>query len=98
MEMLYGVKIMPEGKKRATLMRLLEQMLGTLGQRIAGFDDEAAQAAADLLALRHQKERPVDLRDTMIAGIVIAHRATLATRNAAHFVDIPATVVNPWQA
>jgi len=39
-----------------------------------------------------------ELRDTMIAGIVLANRASLATRNVAHFADISATVVNPWNA
>jgi len=34
----------------------------------------------------------------MITGIVIARHASLATRNVAHFSDIPATVVNPWTA
>jgi predicted nucleic acid-binding protein len=48
------------------------------------------------MASRHKKGRPVDLRDTMIAGIVLAHHATLATRNTAHFEDIAAAVVNPW--
>jgi predicted nucleic acid-binding protein len=33
----------------------------------------------------------------MIAGIVLAHRATLATRNARHFHDLPLTILNPWQ-
>ena len=35
------------------------------------------------------------LPDTQIAGIVIARRATLATRNVKHFADIAAEVVNP---
>ena len=37
-----------------------------------------------------------DIRDSMIAGIVIAHQATLATRNIRHFDDLPVPVVNPW--
>jgi len=36
------------------------------------------------------------MRDTQIAGIVLARRATLATRNVRHFSDIAAPVVNPW--
>jgi predicted nucleic acid-binding protein len=32
----------------------------------------------------------------MIAGIVLAQRATLATRNTAHFADLAVSVVNPW--
>jgi hypothetical protein len=34
----------------------------------------------------------------MIAGIVLASRATLATRNAKHFDDLSISVVNPWEA
>jgi len=33
------------------------------------------------MASRQKKGRPGDLRDTMIAGIVLAHRAPLATLN-----------------
>jgi predicted nucleic acid-binding protein len=34
----------------------------------------------------------------MIAGIVLASRATLATRDTKHFDDIAKSVVNPWEA
>jgi len=45
--------------------------------------------ARDLMASRHKKGRPGELRDMMIAGIVLAQHAALATRNTAHFDDIP---------
>jgi predicted nucleic acid-binding protein len=32
----------------------------------------------------------------MIAGIVLACHATLATRNASHFDDLSIPVINPW--
>jgi predicted nucleic acid-binding protein len=47
-------------------------------------------------AYRQRKSRPVDLRDTMIAGIVVARHATLATRNVIHFEDLSVPVVDPW--
>jgi predicted nucleic acid-binding protein len=34
----------------------------------------------------------------MIAGIVIARHATLATRNTAHFEDVPVSLIDPWTA
>ncbi len=34
----------------------------------------------------------------MIAGIVLATHATLATRNVQHFEEIASSVVNPWNA
>jgi hypothetical protein len=48
------------------------------------------------MASRQKKGRPGDLRDTMIAGIVLAHHASLATRNTAHFEDISAPLIDPW--
>ena len=62
------------------------------------FDVAAAQEAGDLMASRHRKGRPGELRDTMIAGIVLAQHAALATRNTAHFDDVPVTLINPWVA
>ena len=65
----------------------------TFSASIIPFDTEAANAAAVLMAERQR----ADLRDTMIAGIVIASHATLATRNTRHFADLPVPVVDPWQ-
>lgn len=89
---------MPAGKRQAKLSEVFERILDRLGQRIAVFDEEAARLAANLTALRRKKGRVGELRDTMIAGIVLAHRASLATRNVEHFRDISATVINPWDA
>lgn len=91
-----GLQIMAEGKRRALLMNALEAALETIGDRIAPFDDLAARRAAELMAHRQKRGRSVELRDTMIAGIVLAHHATLATRNTVHFEDLSVPVVNPW--
>ena len=80
-------------------MDLFERWLVEVVQgRIVNFDEPAARRAADMNALRKQMGRPVDSRDTMIAGIVLASHATLATRNVKHFEDIAPSVVNPWEA
>ena len=97
LEIRFGLQIMVAGKKRSRLVQSFEGALDKIGQRIAPFDAVAAQRAADLMAFRQQKGRPVDLRDTMIAGIALAHHATLATRNTVHF-DVSVPVVNPWLA
>ena len=47
--------------------------------------------------LRKVSGRPVDMRDTFIAGIALARRATLATRNTEHFDDLSIPVVDPWR-
>lgn len=67
-----------------------------LDHRIAMLDAKAAQCDADLAAPHEARGRPMDARDTFIAGIAIAQRATLATRNVRHFEDLPTPVVDPW--
>lgn len=95
-EIEFGLQIMALGKRRSSLAESFELLVEKIERRVASFDRHAAEAASALSALRHAKGRPGDLRDTMIAGIVISQHATLATRNTPHFADISASVVNPW--
>jgi len=97
LEIRYGLQLLPAGKRRSTLVALFEILVvEKMDSRVASFDIAAAQHAGDLMAARHRRGRPGDLRDTMIAGIVLAARATLATRNTSHFADLDVPVVNPW--
>jgi toxin FitB len=99
LEVRFGLQVMPAGKKRSVLMELFERVLTEkIERRVAAFDMLAAQHAADLMAFRQNSGRPGELRDTMIAGIVLASRATLATRNTRHFEDLSISLVNPWEA
>lgn len=98
LEIRFGLQIMSGGKRRSVLIQSFQELLNRIGNRVVSFDIAAAEAAGDLMASRHKSGRPGDLRDTMIAGIVVAQHATLATRNTTHFEDIPAPLINPWIA
>ena len=99
MEIRYGLRIMPAGQRRDKMIEELDTVLREeIEERYAVFDVSAAQHAAELMALRRLRGRPVDFRDTMIAGIALSNRATLATRNVAHFADLSVPVINPWTA
>jgi predicted nucleic acid-binding protein len=94
-----GLKSMPAGRKRSALTTFFDRWIAEVLQgRIANFDEAAAECAADLAAVRKAKGHPIEARDTMIAGIVLANRATLATRDVKHFADIAGSVVNLWEA
>ena len=67
-----------------------------LENRVLVFDGRAATQAALLAAQRRTAGRPVDMRDIQIAGITLARRATLATRNVRHSDDAGVTLVDPW--
>jgi len=97
LEVRFGLQIMATGKRRSLLMQAFENLLDMMSQRVAPFDAAAARQAADLRASHKRRGRPGELRDTMIAGIALASRATLATRNTAHFEDLTVPVINPWK-
>ena len=96
LEIRFGLQIMAAGRRRASLIQAFAGVLEAIEHRIIPFDFEAAERAGDLLALRRKKGRTAEYRDTMIAGVAIAHHATLATRNVKDFDDVSIPVVNPW--
>ena len=99
MEIHYGLQALPFGKRRDRIRKALDAVLrDEIQDRYASFDAAAAERAADLMALRKSKGRPMDLRDTMIAAIALSTRATIATRNVDHFADLDVPVVNPWNS
>lgn len=97
LEVKFGLQKLPLGRRRSFLMKAFEILLADkIGRRIAPFDAAAAGYAADLMVSRHKRGRPVELVDTMIAGIALASHASLATRNVSHFQDLSVSVINPW--
>jgi len=93
----FGLALLPAGRRRQVLEAAFDDLLKEdLENGVLDFDSAAATAAASLAAARQKSGRPVDMRDTQIAGIVLARRATLATRNIRHFVDLKISIIDPW--
>ena len=93
-----GIALHPKGKRRQALEAAFTQLMNIdLENRVLDFDSNAAAEAATLAAQRQRAGRPVDMRDTQIAGIALARRATLATRNVKHFQGLSVPVVDPWE-
>jgi predicted nucleic acid-binding protein len=96
-ELQVGIALLPIGRRREVLESAFDRVLNhVLENRVLDFDASAASAAASLTAQRRRSGRNIEIRDTQIAGIVVARRATLATRNVRDFDDIDALVINPW--
>jgi len=94
----FGLALLPEGAHRQQLTARFDDLLvSDFENRVLLFDQPAARQAADLAARRKHAGRPVDMRDTFIAGIALARKARIATRNTRHFDDLPGTVINPWE-
>jgi len=97
-EIRFGLELLSDGRRRKKLENAFAQALEEdFQRRILSFDFQAAEEAAKLAARRRNAGQPVEFRDTQIAGIVLAHRAALATRNVRPFQDLPVTVIDPWR-
>lgn len=93
----FGIALLPPGRRRSALERAFESVLTEdLASRVLDFDSSAASAAAALAAERQAAGRVIDLRDTLIAGIALARRSTIATRNRKHFEGLDVPVISPW--
>jgi len=93
----FGLALLPSGRRRQRLESEFDRLLREdLENRVLDFDSAAAAEAAALAAARQKNGRPVDMRDTQIAGIVLARHATLATRKVRHFTDLEISIVDPW--
>jgi predicted nucleic acid-binding protein len=98
-ELRYGAAVHPDASRRRKLELAIQRLIAELIQeRIAPFDGRAALQAAQLAAQRKTNGRPVDLRDTLIAGIALANQAQLATRNTRHFSDTTISLIDPFAA
>ena len=96
-ELLYGVEILPSGRRRAALMSAVEKVFAEdLRGRILPFDEDAARIFPKIVAGRDALRRPISQFDAMIASIGRSRRSALATRNTGDFEHCGLRVVNPW--
>lgn len=96
-EILYGVRLLPDGKRRQELLAAIGLIFAEdLAGRVLPFDEDAADAYAMLAVARRQDGRPISQFDAQIAAIAASRGAAIATRNVADFADIGVAVINPW--
>jgi predicted nucleic acid-binding protein len=97
-EILYGVELLPIGKRRAALQAGAERMFGKVfAGHVLSFDEEAARAFPRIAADRRGDGRPITEFDAQIAAIARSRNAILATRNTADFQGCGVRLINPWQ-
>lgn len=96
-EMLLGAMVLPEGQRKQRLLQEVQAIFATdMAGRVLPHDGEAAEAHATFATARRAQGRPVDIPDTMIAGIALSRGAMLATRNVRDFEGCGMELVDPW--
>ena len=96
-ELLYGVAIMPIGKRRSALEAAMTRWLDRgFRERILPFDSAAARVYAEIAAARRREGRPIGEADCQIAAISRLRGAVLVTRNVRDFEGTGLNVIDPW--
>lgn len=98
-EVRLGLEVLAAGRRR----RLLEEAFAAALEedfegRVLPFDKAAAQAAGRIAAERRRAGRTVEIRDVQIAGIAMARKSAVATRNLRHFEGLGLNLLDPWSA
>jgi toxin FitB len=98
-EILYGVALLPAGRRKLTLQEMAEAIFGQafLG-RVLPFDSAAAISFAQIAAMRRRSGRPISEADAQIAAIAHSRGATIATRNVGDFENCGLEVISPWES
>src|SRR5438128_1186067 len=79
-EILYGVELLPKGKRRGALQSAAQAMFEEdFAGRILPFDSDAARQFPLIAASRRTSGRPIMQGDAQIAAIARSRGATLAT-------------------
>lgn len=98
-EVQFGLALLVPSRRRRQLEEAFARALEEdLEHRVLPFDRSAARSAGAIAARQRRTGRPVEIRDALIAGIVSARKASLATRNGKHFEGIDVPIVDPWSA
>ena len=98
-EVQFGLSLLAPGRRRRQLEEAFARMIEEdFERRILPVDQSAAAVAGVMAAERRRAGRAVEIRDVLIAGIVSARKASLATGNGRHFEGLGLRIVDPWTA
>ncbi len=95
-ELHYGAELLPAGARRNGLERSIARTQEAFADRILPFDVAAAREYGRFVALRDRLGRATGSMDGLIAGIAMAHGATIATRDMRGFDAAGIELVDPF--
>lgn len=96
-ELLFGIRALPEGKRKNMLVRTLDGLLELFQGRILAFDTDAARHYADLAVMAKNSGRGFPTPDGYIAAIAAARGYIVASRDTTPYESGGVKVINPWE-
>ena len=96
-EIIYGITILPDGRRKHELETAAQGIFGLFAGRIFPFDSAAAREFALIVADRRRAGRPIEDFDAQIAAITRSRGMSLATRDVLDFASTGVQLIDPWQ-
>ena len=96
-ELLFGIGVLMEGKRKEALELALERLLNLFRNRVLPFDTDAARHYSVLAVTARSRGRGFPTPDGYIAAIAVSRDYIVATRDTAPFVAAGLTIINPWE-
>jgi toxin FitB len=99
-ELLYGIELLPHGKRKDTMRSELTQQLipALFGNRILNFDHAAAVRYAQIVSSAKRNGKSIHMPDGQIAAIALEAGFSVATRDVSPFLAAGVKVLNPWES
>ncbi len=97
-EILFGIAVLPAGRRRNTLTHALDGLLELFGDRVLPFDTDAARQYTTLAVAARNAGRGFPTPDGYIAAIAVSRGFIVASRDRSPYEAGGVRVVNPWQS
>lgn len=97
-EAMFGIRAMPDGKRKQGLAEALDVWIGLFEGRILPFDLDAARHYADLGASARASGKGFPTPDGYIAAIAASRGFAVATRDPSAFRAAGIEIIDPWSA
>jgi predicted nucleic acid-binding protein len=96
-EIRYGLRILPQGKRRRSLEEGFERILAEgFAGRVLAFDEAAAQRYGEIMGQRKEAGRPLPILDGQIAAIAWSNGYAVATHDVQDFMECGVEIINPF--
>jgi toxin FitB len=95
-ELLFGIGVLPAGKRKEMLAQALDGLSGLFKGRILSFDIDAARCYAELAVTARNVGRGFPTPGGYIAAIATARGFIVASRDTAPYEAAGVKVINPW--
>lgn len=95
-EMVKGLELLPEGKKRRRLARELRFLQEDYRDRVLAYDELVAVEWGRLYAAAKRQGRLLPLEDSLIEATALSYQLTVATHNAGDFFRVQ--TMDPWSS